>query len=171
LTTFKKIETSNEVHQLLGFSERRVYQFDSEKNKSAQQILADILETRIFFEIQMNWNIKSKKYQYNSYHAFTNKINIDDFEKLNFEELERRIKEIENESDWGEDLPIFCDLINKSKNWIVENNFQNQQIYFLYDHDLSEEKTIAYNYYDYFMTIVIISIVDCKVVIINHGED
>ena len=90
---------------------------------------------------------------------------------MTFEKYELRIKEIKKEPDWGEDLPIFNQLTNKSIKWITRNNYLNEQFYFIYAESVNQEKLIDFNYYSYFMSTIIISIPKTKVMIINHGED
>jgi hypothetical protein len=171
---FTKIEEFDEALEYLGFTERKVYQFESDESKTTDEVLSDILKSEIFFETQNYTDfseVKSRKYEIKTIHAFSDKIEISDFEKLTFDEFETRIEEIKKEPDWGEDLPIFGKLIANSKNWILENNYQNGQLYFIYAESISKQKLIEHNYYSYFMAIVIISNPDSKVIIINHGGD
>ncbi len=171
---FNKIEEFEEVHEFLGFTERKIFQFESGEIKTTDEILSEIFKSDIFFETQ-NCNDysegKSRKYEIRTNHAFTDKIRIDNFEKLTFSRFETRIEDIQKEPDWGEDLPIFKKMINNSMNWIKLNNYHNEQLYFIYAESVSKEKLIDHNYYSYFMTIIIISISDSKVIIINHGGD
>lgn len=174
MITFNKIEEFDESLENFGFRERKIFQLILNDNKTPDEILSIILESDIFFEVQKHIDYSgdiSKNYEVKTHHAFTDKIEITDFEKLNYEEFETRIKEIESESDWGVDLPIFSKLINKTRRWILDNNFQNKQLYFIYANSTSKEKLIEFNFYSYFMTIIIISISDSKVIIIDHGED
>lgn len=171
---FNKIEEFDEALEYIGFTERKVFQFESDENKTTDEVLSEILKSDIFFKTQKCTDYsesKSRKYEIRTNHAFTDKIKIDDFEKLTFNGLETRIEEIKKEPDWGEDLPIFKKLISNSTNWITVNNYQNEKLYFIYAESISTEKLIDHNYYSYFMTIIIISISDSQVIIINHGGD
>jgi hypothetical protein len=167
---FTKIEASFEPLEGLGFKEMKVFEYKSDKN--IEEMLPEVLKAEIFFETQTlvdSRGAKPKPYQVRTNHAFTDKVEITDFAKLTFDELETRIKTIEKEEDWGEDLRIFRTLMNQSKQWIVENNHQEDEIYFIYADEIPEEKLIEFNYCGYFMSIIILS--DSKVVIFNHGAD
>lgn len=169
---FKEIEKFDEVHHL-GFSEREVYEIEL-TSQNSDEILLEVLKSDIFFDAhnyQDYRNEKVRNYLTRENHAFTDKVELQDFEKLTYSQLEKRISEIEKEDDWGEDLPIFKKWINNSMAWIRLNNYQNEQFYFIYAESIPKDKLIEYNYYSYFMSIIIISISESKVVIINHGED
>jgi len=170
---FKEIEKFDEVHYL-GFSERKVYQIELHTSQNLDEILLEILKSDIFFETYNSQNYSNEKvqnYLMRENHAFTDKVELQDFKKLTHSQLEKRISEIEREDDWGVDLPIFKKMISNSMAWIEANNYQNEQFYFIYTGTTPKDKLIEYNYYSYFMAIIIISISESKVVIINHGED
>jgi len=172
LITFTKIDEVLEPLESLGFMERKVFQIEGISNQTIDEILSKILKSETFFETHNCTNYEEEKpryYKVRTNHAFSDKIEISDFENFTFKEYQNRIEEIKKEPDWGEDLPIFNQLINNSKNWIIENGYQNEQIYFINSESIPEEKLIENNYYSYFMTTIIIS--NTKVVIFNHGGD
>ena len=172
MITFTKINEIDEIPNHLGFMERKVFQIIGLKDQTNKEILSEILDSEIFFINQKYRNyerVKPEFYQLRTNHAFSDKIEITDFEHLTFSEYQSRIDEIIKDPDWGEDLPIFNQLINRSKNWIIENGYQNEQVYFINSESMTNEKLIEYNYYSYFMTTIIIS--NSKVIIFNHGGD
>ncbi|WP_062055934.1 hypothetical protein [Aquimarina longa] len=171
---FTKIDEFNESLSHLGFWERFIYKFDSNACNSTTEIIDLIFKSDILFKTEECINYEGltpKKHEIRTNHCFTDKIRFKDLEKLNFKEYVLRIDEIKKEEDWGVDLPIFIKLIDKSIIWIKENNYQNEQIFFIDSEKISKEKLIDFNYYSYLITTIIISQTDSKIIIINHGGD
>ncbi len=170
--TFTETELEFESIDRLGFAERKVYKFQTKTTLSSEELLVNILESDIFYESENYVDYsgsKPKNYTVRTNCAFTDKVDFQDFVKLNFEGLKNRINEIGIESDWGDDLPAFKKLTNKTINWIEKNNHQKAKFYFIYTGSVSKDKLIEHNFYTYFMSIIIIS--SSKVIIINHGGD
>ena len=171
---FTKIDELKESINNLGFWEREIYEFNDIEKQSLNEILDKVLKSDILFETQTWTSYQgsfSEKFEIRANHSYTDEIRLDDIEKLNFKEYETRIDEIKKNEDWGEDLPAFIEFIDKSTNWIVENKYQNEEIFFIDAAKLSQDKLIESNFYCYLYTTVIISFSDSKVIIINHGGD
>jgi len=170
---FTQIDKFSESLNHLGFWERLVFEFDDNAKETTKDILDQIFKSDILFETLECVNYKGalpKKYKIRTNHAYTDKIKFNDLEKLNFDDYKLRIEEIKKE-DWGDDLPTFIELIDKSISWIKENNYENESIFFIDTEKLSKDKLIELNYYSYFITTIIISRSNSKILIINHGGD
>ena len=174
---FVKIDENSKSLEYLGFMERKVYGFESNTNISYEesQILEEILNSEIYFEtdkvIEYQKGEKSKKYYTRVNGPITDSILLSDFIKLSYHGLKETVREFEKESDWGEDLPIFNKLFSDTAKWIEENEYYQDSIYFVNADVLEKDKVIEFNFFTYFISLIIISITKSKVVIINHGGD
>jgi hypothetical protein len=171
---FEKLEDFFESLDYLGFAERSVYKIEANLNQPSDEILRSVLESDMFFKTTKGEEYTSGTsvdYTIRSNGAFTDDLEVRDFNKLNYQDLIKKIDEFERDINWGVDLPVFQKLINHSKCWIEKENYENDQFFFINSDLVPQEKLIDPNYYNYFISIVIISFAKSRVVIINHGGD
>jgi len=150
---FIKVDEYIESSNHLGFWERYIYQFDYNPQQSINEILDGIFKSEILFKTEKltsEQDVLFKEYEIKSNnHSYTDKIEFNDLEKLNFKKYKSRIDEIKKEK-WDEEyLANFIKFFDKSTKWITDNNYQNEQIFFIDSQNITEEKLVEFMYYSY----------------------
>ena len=147
---FIKVDEFIESSNHLGFWERSIYKFDYTSEQSINEILDEIFKSEILFKtdkLTSDEGLSPKEYEIKSNnHFYTDKVGFKDFEKLNFKEYESKIDEIKKEEEWNEEyLTNFKKFIDKSTKWIINNNYQNEQIFFIDSGNISKEKLVKFS--------------------------
>ena len=100
-----------------------------------------------------------------------NKLSVHDYCLTDLEGLKGRIKTYQMDENWGDDLKPFKALFANSVDLIEKKELYNNPIYHLNQEEIDDSKKIELNYFTYFISLVIISCENNKIVLVDYGGD
>ena len=154
--TIKHIQTYFEVdkEKYLGFYEYSIFKYYSEE---------------IFIDDILKSNILSEENRNGEFGPFElNLLTTNDFQKINFVELNRILEEYYEDEDWGEDLEVFKSNFDKA---ISKVNIENVEIYYINIETARPEIKPEYNFWSYFVGLVCINRNEKQIIKLYFGED
>lgn len=154
--TLNHIETYFEVDKenYLGFYEFSIFEYFSEK-----LLIDDILKSNILSEENRNGEFGPFKIEL---------LKSNDFQKIDFVELNKLLEDYYKDENWGVDLEVFKSNVKKAFEKI---NLENLEIYFINIETARTEIKPEYNFWSYFIGLICINRDEKKIIKLYFGED
>ncbi|HMB64716.1 MAG TPA: hypothetical protein VKN36_16665, partial [Eudoraea sp.] len=123
-------------------------------NPDLKELLkSDILKEREFKEISSISKVLQGNPKY--YGAFLKeKIDVTDFEKLDFDGLKHNLSEYWKDKNWGDDLPIFRKNFELAASHLDSFELSNRTFYLINAEKIDLTKLMDPNFFTYFVCII-----------------
>jgi hypothetical protein len=95
-------------------------------------------------------------------------LSVDDFEKINYTELNKILKEYYQDENWGSDLKIFKANVIKALDYL---KIEKDEINYINLDKVRTELKPDYNFWSYFVGIISINRIDKKITKLYFGLD
>jgi hypothetical protein len=99
------------------------------------------------------------------------KLTTEDYCLINLDGLKEKIRIYGMDENWGDDLITFKSLFLNSIDLIKKNGLDRNPIYYLNQEDIDDSKLLDFNYFSYFISLIIISLEKNKIILIDYGGD